>query len=380
MKPRPLALDVVDDGDSTSADPPRARRWVPGRRPRADMPQRELRSWVHPSELPNFDSIPTYDTTKVRRHGTTAIVLTSAVLIMALASVSLALRTTTPPATAALTRHITSIAQLPSYAQRAARASLELVFTDSGHLSATAAMVIAPGNLAVTTEPIPATASITGSSQFHARFAVSFVSRDRALGFTLVHLSVNLPIAHTDLLPYASNVLAIAPYFTEGTAVPKIAWTPTTLGDPVVESRDGIVSYRATPSAPDLNGWADALAVNDAGSVVALLSANNQWFSAQYIATVAGVIAQNGGCHGALLIEGESYQGGGVLVVKVKPGPATGHLLPGDQLKSIGGVPLDSIDTLLNYLYAEPPRSIVVVTLIRHGRFSATAVTLACQP
>lgn len=334
---------------------------------------------MHPSELPNFDSIPTYDTTKVRRHRG-PLVLTSAAVVLSLASVSLALRTTSAPATAALHSHITPISQLPLYAQRAARASVELVFTDFGHVSATAAMVIAPGNLAVTTEPIPASASITGSSQNHSRFAVSFVSHDKALGFTLVHLAVTLPIAQTDILPVAATVLAIAPYFTERTAVPKIAWTATTLGDPIIESRNGIVSYRATPSAPDLYGWADALAVNDAGSVVALLSANNQWFSAQYIATVAQVIAENGGCHGALFIDGSTYQGGGVLVVQVKHGPAWGRLQVGDQLKSIGGVRLDSMDTLLNYLYAEPPRAIVVVTLIRRGHFSATAVTLACQP
>ncbi len=344
------------------------------------MPARTERSWVHPSELPNFDSIPTYDTTTVRRQRG-LLVIASAVVILTLASISLALRTTSSPATAALPSHVTALAGVPNYAQDAARASLQLVYSDYGHVSATAAMVIEPGNLAVTTEPIPASASITGSSPYHARFAVSFVSHDAALGFTLVRLAVTLPIATTDILPDSSTVLALAPVFSENAVHPNFAWTTTTLGDPIIESRDGIVSYRATPSAPDLYGWADTLAINDAGSVVALLSAHNQWFSAQYIANVAKVIAENGGCHGALDITGTTYQGGGVMVNAVKRGgPAWGHLQAGDQLTSIGGVRLDSMDTLLNYLYAEAPRSIVLVTLWRHGHFSATAVTLACQP
>jgi hypothetical protein len=335
---------------------------------------------VHPSELPNFDSIPTYDTSKTpRQRG--ALVLASAAVILTLGSISLALRTSTAPATAALSSHVTSLTGVPTYAQSAARASLQLIYSDFGHVSATAAMVIAPGNLAVTTDPIPASASIVGSSPKHSRFAVSYVSRDAALGFTLVRLAVKLPIAGTDVLPDSSTVLAVAPVFRAGAAHPTYAWTITTLGDPIIESRDGVVSYRATPSAPDLYGWADTLAVNSAGSVVALLSANGQWFSAQYIANVANVISQNGGCHGALDITGTTYQGGGVIVAKVKrDGPAWGHLQRGDQLTSIGGVRLDSMDTLLNYLYAEPPHSIVVVTLWRLGHFSATAVTLACQP
>ncbi len=343
-------------------------------------PSRDERSWIHPSELPRFDAIPTYDGLPERRH-LTPLVLASAVVILTLGGITLALRTTSPPATSSLRDHIArSVGELPDFIQRAARSTVELIVTDDGHISATAAMVIAPGDLAVTTTPIPTNASISGSSQVNERFGARLVARDRALGFSVVSLSKRQPITPTGLLPASSTVTAMSSYFTEHAATPEIAWGTTTLGDPVLEKSDGVVSYLATASAPNLYGFTDALAVSDDGLVVAVLNARGQWYSAQYITRVAQVMESNGGCHGRLGITGEDYQGGGALVMKVMHGPSWGLLRPGDVITRINGDELDSFDSLLSYLYAAPAHRDATLDLWRDGRTLRVEVRLGCRP
>jgi membrane-associated protease RseP (regulator of RpoE activity) len=310
----------------------------------------------------------------------TILTIALAAALFAMGSLILALRTSTPPPTSPLKNIAATLTEIPQYAQRAARSAVELVWTDNGHLSTAAAMVITPGNLAVTTTPIPSGASITGSSQLDARFQVTMVSHDQALGFSILRLSVTQPITPTGVLPVASAVLAIAPYFTSPATTPEIAWAQTTLGDPNVEVSDGVVSYLATPSDANLDGFADALAVMPSGQVVAVLTASGQWYSAQYVTLVAHVMSEDGGCHGRLGVTFNTAQGGGVNVVTVTPGPAAGHLEIGDILTEINGTPLNSGDALLEYLYASPAGEKAHINLLRDGRSRSTVVILGCQP
>lgn len=346
------------------------------------MPPREGRPWMHPSELPSFDSIPAYDPTSLprRRRPLTVVVLALAATLLVMGSVILAVRSSTPPPTSSLHNIAASVSDLPAYARAAARSAVELVITDNGHLSTAAAMVIAPGTLAVTTTPIPANATITGSSQLDARFPVTMVSHDQALGFSILRLSMVQPITPTGVLPASSAVLAIAPYFSASATTPEIAWAQTTLGDPIEEVSDGVVSYFADPSAANLDGFADALAVVPTGQVVAVLSATGQWYSARYVTLVAHVMSEDGGCHGRLGVSANNAQGGGVLVVSVLDGPASGHLRAGDVLTSIDHTELDSVDTLLEYLYASPAGETVRLSFLRDGHARTTDVTLGCQP
>jgi hypothetical protein len=337
---------------------------------------------VHPSELPNFERIPVYDASVRRRRHRTPAVLVASVAVLSLAAMTLALHSTTPPASSALPDHIAkSISDLPSYAQNAARSAIELEIADAtGHLSTAAAMVIDPGNLAVTTEPIPPDATITGSSARDHHFPVSLVVHDRALGFTVLHLAKTQQIAPVGVLPASSGVLAISPYFVGGSDSPEIAYAPTVLGDPVREQADGIVSYLATPSAPNLRGFVDTLAIDGSGHVVAVLSSNNEWYSAEFVAKVARVISANGGCHGRLGIAASSAQGGGVFVNRVESGPSVGHLRAGDILLDANGVALDGYDTLLSYLYTSTSHEGVMFHLLRGGHPLNVGVVLGCQP
>ena len=374
---RPLALSIVENGPSDSA--PRRRSWRRGGSNPA-LPAREGRTWIHPSELPNFDDVPTYEGGEARRH-LTPLVLASAAAILALGSVTLALRTTTPPTTQSLPSNIAHrVSDLPLFVQRAARSAVELVITDNGHISATAAMVIAPGNLAVTTTPISPDASIIGSSQLDQRFVVTRVTRDRALGFTVVHLGRFQPVTPTAILPSAATVTAISPYFTPTASTPEIAWATTTLGDPVRESADGVVSYLATTPAPNLHGFLDSLAVDDGGQVVAVLSRHNQWYSAQYLTKVAQALAQNGGCHVRLGIAGGNSPDGGVLISAVDRGSSWQLLRTGDVLQMINGSRLDSMDSLLAYLYAATSNHMATIQLARRGQMLTVDVLLRCRP
>ncbi len=376
----PLALTTVENGaEDPSPSAPKSRWKFWSRRP-SGPPAAEGRSWIHPSELPNFDRIPTYDTSRPRRRHP-RLTLALGVCALAAGAVALILHSSAPPTTAALGTNVaTSISQIPSYAQNAARSTIEIVADDEGHITTTSALVIAPGNLAITTDPLAPASSMTGSSQSDLRFPVTLVTTDRALGFSIVRLGSTLPAAPTNVLPASAAVLALSPVFGEHRRSPAIEWADTTLGDPVEEVVNGVVSYQATPSANNLHGFADTIAVDNEGDVVAVLSANNEWYSAQYITDVAQAVTANGGCHGQLGILGTNAQGGGVLVSSVTAQARAAGLHPGDIVTTYNGAYVDSLDTLLSILYAARDHASVTIGLLRHGVSLSTHTFLTCQP
>ena len=377
----PLALSLVDNGPNDPALPPRGSRWRFWRRASAGPPAAEGRAWIHPSELPNFYRIPTYDTATPRRRRRPRLVLALGVMVLAAGSVFLILHSSSPPSTSSLGANVASnLSALPSYAQPAARSTIELVIADQGHITTTGALVISPGDLAITTNPIPNGASMTGASQSDLRFPVTLVSTDHALGFSIVHLGTSLPVAATSVLPASASVLALSPVFALHQNSPSFDWAQTTLGDPIQKVVNGVVSYMATASDTNLRGFPDTIAVDNQGNVVAVLSARNQWYSAEYIARVARAVTDNGGCHSHLGIVGEDAQGGGVLVKSVEPGTATSAVRPGDILTTFDGANLDSVNTLLSILYADRARSDVTLGVLRDGAIMTAHVILGCQP
>lgn len=355
-------------------------RWPPWRP--AGPPPRETRDWIHPSELPNFDRIPAYDATSPprRRRPAAIVAVCLALVIAALGSLTLFNYVRSPSPTTGLVNFAKSVRELPNYAQRAAESAIEVVWTYNGHLTTAPALVIAPGNLAITTVPIPAGASLTGSSQLSANFSVQVVSHDDALGFSILRLGRTQPVTPTNTLPASQAVLAIAPYFSPGSANPEIAWALTVLGDPLIEEARGVVSYLATQSNPQLKDFSGAVAVEQNGDVVAVLSATGQWFSAQYVTRVAQVENSDDGCHGRLGVTANSAQGGGVVVVSVLHGPSWGRLRAGDILTTINGVTLQSIDSLRQFLYATPADHWAKLGLLRGSRSMSVNVRLGCQP
>ena len=270
-------------------------------------------------------------------------------------------RNSPPPNQAMPAQIVTTLNALPQVARAAAQRTVLLTITTPGHVRNVAAMAL-PHNLAVTTTPIARKALITGSIPSHLNFRVTWVGRDETLGFTIVRLGIKVPSSSFAPLPASTSVVAVAPVVRNSTSPPHYAWANTTLGDPKLKA-NGVVSYLATQSFWNLNGYPDAIAVNQSGKVVAVLSTNDQWFSAQFVALVANIVAT----------------GGGALVSAVAHrGASTGHLKPGDVVIRVNGHDIDSWNTLLTVLYLTPAASQTSLTFLRHATTHHTEVILAC--
>lgn len=313
------------------------------------------------------------------RRSRTARAITSFMLVALIAGATgLSLNQGSAPASETMPSHeAKTLAALPSNAREAAGHTIVLTITTPGHVTNVAAMVLAH-DLAVTTVPIPSSALLTGSIPSHLNFPVMWVGRDSTMGFSIVLLSVHVPASKFAPLPASASVMAVAPVVAGSTSTPRFAWANTTLGDPVIKA-NGVVSYLATPTAPNLDGFVDAVAVNQAGQVVAVLATSHLWYSAQFVARVADILASGNGCHAHLGIMGLSAQGGGVLVNYVFPNSgAAGHLVSGDIVKAVNGHDVDTLNSLLTMLYLTPAGSSVDLTFLRHATTHRTVVTLTC--
>jgi len=355
----------------------RATLWL-ARRRRASPPSPEQRSWVHPSELPSFETLA--EARKEVRSRAAHAAGTLLLVALLIGGAALASTRGSKPVNGAMPAHVASkIAALPSEARAAASHIVDLTISTPGHLTSVAAMVL-PHNLAVTTAPIARKAILTGSIPGHLNFPVTWIGRDKTMGFTILHLGI--PVAPLTLapLPASTSVVAVSPVMTGSVTPPRFAWAQTTLGDPTLKA-NGVVSYLATESNWNLNGFVDAVAVNATGQVVAVLSINHQWFAAQFVAHVAYVLATGNGCHAALGVRGTSYQGGGVLISSVKKkSAAAGLLRPGDVLISLNAQDTDSLQTLKTILYLTPAWSQSRIVFVRNTTTHHAEVVLSCGP
>lgn len=277
-----------------------------------------------------------------------------------------------------MTAHVArSLDALPAYARGAAQRTVELTITTPGHVSHVAAMVLSH-NLAVTTTPIAHNALLTGTLPGHVNFPVTWVARDRAMNFTIVKLSHSVASLHFAPMPASASVLALSPIVEDSTGSPWFAWSTTTLGDPLLRANN-LVSYLATNPDANLNGFVDAIALNSAGRVVAVLSTGHLWYSALFVARVAEIEATGHGCHGGLGVASASAQGGGATVTALwARGAAKGVLQVGDVVNRLNGHDIDTEQTLTTWLYLTPAFSKATITFLRGTTTHHAVVTLAC--
>lgn len=282
------------------------------------------------------------------------------------------------PASGAMKAHVAkTLAQLPASSRLAASHTVTLTITTPGHIENLPAMVLA-NDLAVTTTPITTNALITGSTTTHLNFPVTLIGRDKVMGFSIVKLGAKIAPLTFAPLPASTTVLAISPLMQGSTKPPLYAWANTTLGDPTVDVH-GVISYLSTQSNANLNGFTDAIAINGAGDVVAVLSGNHQWYSAQFVARIANIVATGRGCHASLGVIGAAEQGGGVRVNRVIPkSPAQWHLKVGDVITAINGHATDTFSAYSTVLYLTPAYSQVQVSYVRRTSQEHTEITLGC--
>ena len=271
-----------------------------------------------------------------------------------------------------------ALGDLPAPIRSVAARTVELTITTPGHVTTVAAMVL-PHDLAVTTKTIPRSALVTATMPGHINFAATWVGRDKAMGFTIVHLSIAVPALELAPLPANASVVAVAPLVTSSITSPRFAWANTSLGDPTLHA-NGVVSYLATQSVSNLDGFVDAVAIDANGRVVAVLSTNHFWYSAQFVARVANIVATGHGCHSSLGVNGTNAQGGGAQIKTVRArGASAGRLAPGDVVIGLNGHDIHTWNTLLTLLYLTPAQSVASISFTRDATTYHTVVRLACS-
>jgi hypothetical protein len=241
------------------------------------------------------------------------------------------------------------------------------------------AALVLPDDLAVTTLAIPVNAEMTGTSATKSNFSVTLEGRDNVMGFSIVHLGVNITPLKLDVMPASAAVIAVAPIVKGPANKPEYDWTTTSLGDPSNDAH-GVVRYLATKSNTSLNNFVDAIAVDATGHVVAVLSSTHFWYPAQFVAQVANVVATGHGCHAILGVEGKSEQGGGVLITKIVRYSPAAHagLKVGEVLTAWNGTDLDTWDQLASTLYLTPAYTKASITYAQNTTVHHTNVTLGC--
>jgi hypothetical protein len=271
-----------------------------------------------------------------------------------------------------------TVNELPSVSRVAASHTVDLTVTTPGHVVHVAALVL-PHDLAVTTKEIPVNAVIKGSTSTKTNFAAQLIGRDTVMGFSVVRLSVPVTALKLDAMPASTNVVAVAPLANGATQKPEFDWSMTTLGDPRLNSQ-GVVRYLATTSDTNLSRYVDAVAIDQQGHVVAVLSSRHLWYSARFVAQVAYVLATGRGCHASLGVTGTSEQGGGIKVTKVAAhsAAAVADLVPGDVITAWNGTTLDTWDQLASTLYLTPAYSLAHITYEHATTVKHATVTLEC--
>lgn len=347
------------------------RRWWG---PRAGLPPSEQRGWVHPSELPSFEKLPT-SLTHIR--GVRRTLAAVAVLVVVGATVlnfnrGHALTPITPA------HYVTALSDLPSVGRGAAGHLVDLTISTPGHSVDVPALVLA-NNLAVTTTKIPADALLTGSTPTRVNFPVSLVGWDRVMQFSIVRLSTHVSPAKLAALPANAEVTAIAPVERGSTTPPSFTWSATVLGDPTLSSH-GVVHYLATRSRTSLGNHVDAIAVDAQGRVVAVLSSQHEWFAATFVERVAQVVATGRGCHATLGLTGTTAQGGGVTISHIVPFSPAAHanLRIGDVVTQINGATVNTWQDLASALYLTPAYSVARLTYLHGSHVRHAIVTLSC--
>jgi hypothetical protein len=243
---------------------------------------------------------------------------------------------------------------LPAESRTAAEHTIDLSIATPGHVAVVAAMAL-PHDLAVTTTQIPANAIITGSTPGHVNFHVTWVGRDKVMGFSIVRLGVHVPALSFAPLPSSKWVVAVSPILKSSTDSPQYAWANTILGDPQ-DRRDGRHQLSLDESRTRTSTASSTpIAVDQSGQVVAVLSINHLWYSAQFVARIAYIVATGRGCHASLGVVGTTAQGGGVMVSRVIPkSPSQFRLKKGDVITALNGKDIDTFDALDTALYLTP--------------------------
>jgi S1-C subfamily serine protease len=349
---------------------------------------------VHPSELPgSFDKAavpPTH--ARVPRRFQVAVA-TAASALLATGGILLSNPVGTQPAGALSGPHVaTSLDALPSPVRGAAHATIALQILEQSHVGTATAMVLPPGDLAVTTAPIPTGASVIAyRPDDETRIPLTVVGSDHMLGVTVLRMPFSAPVTATGPLdpavatggaPTALTALAAiksaAPRveFQYAAAYLNASPTPRKLGHSTIAVTHGVSLVGVVPGSLVLDARGRAVAA----SVPAL--GHSSFVPATFLKLLAQrIVLGNTTGHGWLQVSGHATSRGPATVASVTVnGPGWGHVYPGDTIVAIDSHAVRTMADVGSILYTSSPGQSVQLTLLHHGATVVVDVRLTSRP
>ncbi len=351
------------------------------------------RTWVHPSELPgSFDqaAMPPARVAGSRRFK--ALVATSASVLLLTGGVLLAQPTDSQLAGASTGPHVaTTFAALPPSDRHAAQSMLALVIYEGQHLGTATAMVLPPGDLAVTTTPVPKGASVMGGVLGQRSVALKVVGTDAQLGVTLLQLPTTVevtpiaplgPAVSTGGAPTALTALAAVRGTTTAT---EFAYAAAYLTSPPAAATVGRSVIAVTHGKSLAGVIAGTLVLDGSGRAVAAqvpALGSTSFVSATFLRLLAErIVLGNASDHGWLQLVGAATTTGAARVVGVTYRGATwGKVLAGDTIVAINSVRVRTMADVGSILYTSSPGQLVDLTVLRDGHTKVVDVVLAASP
>lgn len=356
----------------------------------AELP--DGRTWVHPSELPgSFEKVALPPARPPVARRLKVVVATAASALLATGGVLLA-ASATAPAGATIGPHVAaSIAALPKGDKGAASAMLALVIYEDQHVGTATAMVLPPGDVAVTTTPIPLGSTVEGWSPGHHWMSLTIVGGNTQLGVTVLGLPSTVattpigplePAVATGGTPTSLTALAAIPGSTHQV---EFEYAPAYLS--ATESAVSLGNAEiATTHGESLAGVISGTVVLDGHgrAVAASLPAlgPTSFVSSTFLELLAQrIVLGDAGDHGWLQLVGADTPSGDALVVSVTArGASAGLVHAGDLITAIDGTRVNSMADIGTFLYTSSPGERASLTLIRAGHPLVVSVRLAASP
>ncbi len=349
---------------------------------------------MHPSELPgSFEHVVLPPPRPIVARRFQVAVASAASMLLATGGILLGLSATAPAGATVGPRIAATAAALPAADRAAARTMLAIVIYEGEHVGTATAMVLPPGNLAVTTTPIPAHASVESWSPGHGWTALQVVGSDQPLGVTVLRFTQSRAMDPTPIAPLQPAVATSGgpTSLTSLAAIPgattpvEFEYAPTFLSaveTPVAIGRSHVVTTTGQSLAGEISGTVvlDAQGRAVAASVPTL--GPSSFVSATFLRLLAQrIVLGDARGHGWLQVTGANTPSGVALVATVAPrGNAVGRLFPGDQILAINSTPVSTMFDVDSILYTTSPRKPVLLTVLRANVEHVVTVVLAASP
>jgi S1-C subfamily serine protease len=300
----------------------------------------------------------------------------------------------TTPAAASIGPHVaTTITALPASDQAAARSMLALVIYEGQHLDTATAMVLPPGDLAVTTTPVARGASVMGRVLGGASMALRVVGTDPLLGITVLHLPVSVPVTATAALapavstggsPTALTALAAVRGTTTAAELDYAAAYLSSTASAAAVGRSGSVIAVTHGSSP-VGVIPGTVVVNGRGAAVAAevpALGPTSFVSASFLQLLAQrIVLGSASQHGWLgLFGSKSYVGAARVDLVKYHGASWNKVQPGDVILAVNSQRVRTMADVGSFLYTSTPGQPVELTLLRGARTIVVDVVLAASP